>query len=344
MGSNPSYPNNYGPNTNNNLFNQVDTPDKKFEFFPEAPGGGEQAPALALVSINITPVNATLATLNTLQYAATGVYNDNTTLDLTSAATWTSSDNTLATIDSDGLATGGNAGSVTISARVQSITGSTGLTTEAPLTIVSYQDTGFQDTDLSISLPLLTWQTGDTFVIIGQTLFNGGPFGGSPLTGTSLTFNYQAIFTSPVPCFLATAIATSSDSGIISCSHNGSNSILWGVCVWQIRNGIGVGSFALGATGNGDPGGIVSLTSLQANSAIFWLAADQNSHPGGEGVNTVIPTPTTTRLNNSFGDSNQYAVITADLIDQPLTTSVNYGFTSSLNQYNNTVLACEIFS
>ncbi len=87
--------------------------------------------AAALRSIAVTPTNTTLPTGETEQFTATGTFTDNSTEDLTRQVSWTSSDTTWATISSTGLATAVSPGAVTISASLDGITGSTGLTVTA---------------------------------------------------------------------------------------------------------------------------------------------------------------------------------------------------------------------
>jgi trimeric autotransporter adhesin len=93
-----------------------------------------------LVSIAVTPTNPTIADGLTSQFAATGVYTDNSTQNLTTQVTWTSSDNSAVTISnaagSIGLASSLSQGSVNISAVLGSVSGSTGLTVTAA-TLVS---------------------------------------------------------------------------------------------------------------------------------------------------------------------------------------------------------------
>ena len=68
----------------------------------------------------------------------TGLYSDNSTQDLTTQVTWTSSDNAVATVSnaagSNGLATTAGVGSTTVSATSGAVSGSTSLTviTAAP--------------------------------------------------------------------------------------------------------------------------------------------------------------------------------------------------------------------
>jgi hypothetical protein len=86
--------------------------------------------------IMITPANSTVAKGQTVSFMAMGMYSDNSTVDLTSQVTWTSSDTSVATISNDpgtqGLATAVSDGKSTISATFGGVTGSTGLTVATP--------------------------------------------------------------------------------------------------------------------------------------------------------------------------------------------------------------------
>ena len=91
-----------------------------------------------LVSIAVTPANPSIAPGSSQQFIATGTLSDNTTQDLTTSVTWSSSDISIATVSNaagtNGRATGVAAGTVTITATMAvtqpvpgNITGSTGL-------------------------------------------------------------------------------------------------------------------------------------------------------------------------------------------------------------------------
>jgi len=88
-------------------------------------------PVPTLESIAVTPANTSLPTGETEQFTAIGTLSNNTTENLTSQVTWSSSDTTWATINSTGLASAVSPGPVTISAAFDGITGSTGLTVTA---------------------------------------------------------------------------------------------------------------------------------------------------------------------------------------------------------------------
>jgi hypothetical protein len=77
----------------------------------------------SLVSITVTPANASLDLGANLQFTATGTYSDNSTKDLTSAATWSSSNKAIATIVAEGLATSISVGSTVITATSGTISG-----------------------------------------------------------------------------------------------------------------------------------------------------------------------------------------------------------------------------
>lgn len=98
--------------------------------------------AAAVQTITVEPPDASLAAGRTLQYKATAKLSDNSTLDVTAQADWTSSVVGKATISnaagSKGLATGVSAGDTNISAAFGGKTGTTKLTvTDAVLTQIT---------------------------------------------------------------------------------------------------------------------------------------------------------------------------------------------------------------
>src|SRR5688500_9384697 len=83
-------------------------------------GCGEVASTPAIVSIEVTPeVSVPLGAEQ--QFTATATLDDDTTMDVTAVATWTSSDTAVVTIDSAGLATAQAVGSADITATVGEI-------------------------------------------------------------------------------------------------------------------------------------------------------------------------------------------------------------------------------
>ena len=93
-----------------------------------------------LSTIAVTPATPSVGALLTQQFTATGTYTDATTQDLTTQATWASSDTTKATISnaagSNGLASTVAKGATTISATLGAVSGNTVLTVTGVATFV----------------------------------------------------------------------------------------------------------------------------------------------------------------------------------------------------------------
>lgn len=79
----------------------------------------------ALVSLAVTPALATRSLGLTQQYRATGTYTDGSTSDVTSTATWSSSDPAKATISAAGLASAAGLGTTDIRATVDTMVSNT---------------------------------------------------------------------------------------------------------------------------------------------------------------------------------------------------------------------------
>ena len=90
-----------------------------------------------LIVITVTPANSNIVIGATQQFTATVNYSDGSAHDITSQATWTSSNTAVATINTSGLATGVATGTTTISAALGGVSNSTTLTVLAPPTLMS---------------------------------------------------------------------------------------------------------------------------------------------------------------------------------------------------------------
>jgi len=99
-----------------------------------------------LASIQVTPFDEMVSIGTTLNFVATGLFSDGTSADLTAAASWTSSDPTVAAVSNAaatrGVTTALAAGMVTLTATSGGISGSTVLTVTAA-TVTAVQVTPF---------------------------------------------------------------------------------------------------------------------------------------------------------------------------------------------------------
>ena len=86
-----------------------------------------------LNSIQVTPFSPTLSMGQSRQFSAIGTFSDGSTQDLTSVATWGSSNLGVATISASGLATAAGHGNTSITASSGSVTGNSPLTVEGTL-------------------------------------------------------------------------------------------------------------------------------------------------------------------------------------------------------------------
>ena len=89
-------------------------------------------PPKTLVSITVAPSTGSIQVGSTLQFSATGTYNDGSNTVITASVSWQTGNASVATIDASGLASGVGAGSATITASLNSVSGSATLTVTAP--------------------------------------------------------------------------------------------------------------------------------------------------------------------------------------------------------------------
>ena len=81
--------------------------------------------ANSLISISVTPTTSTTTLGGTKQFSATGIYSDDSNRDITANVIWSSSDTTIATVNTGGLVTTKAVGSVIISAGMGNINSDT---------------------------------------------------------------------------------------------------------------------------------------------------------------------------------------------------------------------------
>lgn len=84
-------------------------------------------------SVSVTPVNPTILVGNTTQMTANANYSNGTVTNVSSTATWSSSDTNVATVSSAGVITAVGAGTATITVTVDGVTSTFTVTITAPL-------------------------------------------------------------------------------------------------------------------------------------------------------------------------------------------------------------------
>ena len=90
------------------------------------PNNGSNGPALT--SISVTAASGSIVVNQTVQMTATGTYSDHTKMDLTNSVSWSSSSTSLATISASGVLTAISNGKVSITATMNSVSGSSQVT------------------------------------------------------------------------------------------------------------------------------------------------------------------------------------------------------------------------
>jgi trimeric autotransporter adhesin len=123
-----------------------------------------------VVSITLSPANPSLVVGLFQQFAASGVFSDSSTQDISDVATWASSMPTVAGMNSAGLASGISPGTAVISASFEQVTGSSSVSVQAP-SLVSISVTP--------AMPNIANTTSESFFVTGyyddgstQTLIN----------------------------------------------------------------------------------------------------------------------------------------------------------------------------
>lgn len=116
--------------------------------------GCEDAVFPYLTSIAVNPANPSVAAGVTQQFTAQGTFSNNSTSDVSSQVTWSSSDSSVATVSTSGLATTYAPGTTTITATVSALNGV--LTATTTLTVTTATLTSVVVTDLSSPIALPT--------------------------------------------------------------------------------------------------------------------------------------------------------------------------------------------
>jgi uncharacterized protein YjdB len=222
-----------------------------------------------LTSITVKPASAQIAPGSVLGFSAIGNYSDGTSQPLQfNVATWTSSDPTVATVDSIGSVTGQSAGSSTITAAQNGISGTAILVVESsPLQSIVIAPAG-ANIPVGIGVPLTaTGQFGDGTT---QNLTNTVTWTCTPssIATVSNVQSFQGIVTGVAP---GTATVTAVFAGVVGTSTvNTTNATLTGIVVTPANPGI-----TLGTTQQFTAMGQFSdSTSLNLTRQVTWSSSD----------------------------------------------------------------------
>lgn len=143
----------------------------------------------ALDHINVTPASVFLKIADTQQLSAQGVNGNGGTSDVTSTATWTTSDNSIASVSTGGLVTANLAGTATITASADNTTATSKITVNAStLTSIAISSSA-QTVPVGSTLQLTatgTFQDGNTLDVTQLVAWTTGNSGQATVDATGL--------------------------------------------------------------------------------------------------------------------------------------------------------------
>jgi hypothetical protein len=283
----------------------------------------------ALVSIAINPQTPTIALGTTQQFTATGTYTDGSTQDLTTVATWNSSDATVAIISnavgSYGLATSAGQGTAIISATSNSISASTTITIAGPALV------SIAITPMSAAIPV---GTSLQFDAVG-TYTDGNT---QDLTA-SATWSSSSPAVAPVSAGFVTGsqlgtanISASSGAITGSASVAVTAPVLVSISVTPSSATIAKGTNQqFTATGNYSDGSIQNLTSsvtwASSSTAVATIASSGLAMGTGVGAATITAT---SGLITASATLNVGAAVLVSLAVTPANPSFALGTTQAL--------------
>ena len=311
--------------------------------------GSVTVTAPSLSSITISPAVFSVASGQTKQLSAQGVYGDGTTQDVTSQVTWTSS-TSAATVDSNGLVTGSSVGSSTITAAIGSIKGTAAVT----VTAATLQSIVVTPASASIA-------SGQTQAFAANAIFSDGS---TTDVTNSVTWSSNATSVATIdPTGLATGVSAGAATITASTGAVTSNQVTLTVTA-AVLTEIDIspdaqyipvgGQLALTLTGTYSDGTTQTLNnatwlssdstlaSVDPNSGIVTGVANSNNNPvtitatyGGQTNTTTVYvtdavavslqlTPTTASI--AAGTTQQYSVnqIYSDGSIQPVTAGISW--------------------
>jgi 6-phosphogluconolactonase (cycloisomerase 2 family)/uncharacterized protein YjdB len=299
-----------------------------------------------LVSIGVTPVNPGTSVGLTTQFTAMGVYSDNSTQNLTTLVTWSSSDSTVAAISNasgyDGLATALTTGSVTVTATLGSVSGSTSLRV-TPATLVSISVTP--------ATPSIAAGTSQQFIATGTYTDNSTQNLTSSVAWSSTATNVATVSNAAGSNGLATAgvpgpatitAALGNVSGSTTLTVTAATLVSIGVTPLNPSAAVGLNTQFV-ATGVYTDNSTHNLT-----HAVVWSSSDptvvtvsNNSGAGAHGFNGIATalnpgSVTITAMLGAVSGSTTFAVTPATLVSIAVTSATASIVTGTTEQFTAT--------
>ena len=289
-----------------------------------------------LVSIGVTPANPNLANGLTGALQATGVYTDNSTHDLTSSVSWSSSDSTVVTVSnvsgSNGLATATSPGSATIAATLGGVSGSTTLTVTAA-TLVSL---GITPANSSVANGLKaqftaigTYTDNSTQILTAQVVWSSSDPSAAAVSNAS---GYDGLATALAPGSVTVTATLGGVAG--STSFNVSPAALVSIGVTpanpSVANGLTNQFVAMGVyTDNSTQNLTASVAWSSSNTAVASVSNAPLSH--GLATSIGVGSATITAATGTVSGSTSLTVTPATLVSIALLPS-NPGVASGTSQ------------
>ena len=281
----------------------------------------------ALVSIAVTPANASFALGTAQAFQATGTYTDGSTQDLTTTVTWSTTDSAIATINSQGSATSVAVGGTSVSAVSGSISGSTTLTV-TPAALVS----------IAVTPAIPSIPSGTTLQFAATGTFTDGTTQDvtQSVQWTSDTPSVAAISNAASQIGLATSVSTGTATiTATSASISGSTTlnvtaaVLVSIAVTPANLSIALGTTQqFTATGTFTDGSTQDLTSTATWSSDAPLTAGINN--AGLATSLTEGTANISATSGNIAGSAALTVTAAQLVSlaiNPQTATVPLGLT-----------------
>ena len=246
-----------------------------------------------LSSIAVTPASAAIAPGSIQSFSAAGMFSDGSTQSLRNAATWSSSDTTVATVNPIGQVTGQSAGGASITATFSGVSGSANLVVQSsPLQSIVITP-AVANVPEGMTIPLAAtgkFADGTTQNLISNVIWTCTP---SSIATVSNVASFQGIVTGVAP---GSATVTAVFGGIVGTSTvNTTNATLTAIIVTPASPGIGMGATQqFTATGQFSDGSSLNLTRQVTWSSSDVSVAVINSSGGANPVATGSTTITAT--------------------------------------------------